>query len=328
MLLTEPPTSVGWAEVEGLRGAAMRLKRADMRNGGGYALRQADAQVKQAKMVLEAPCRPSSKPNLFGERAAAAAWVFNNAAFARHDVGEHLEAYRLWWLAIETVKSANNWPLAARIFGQQSRQHLAIGQPDKALADLSHAIEGDRRKELSGTDLAMLHALRARAYGKLGDEQATLTEIGEADKFMYSKSSPDDAADRPWISHYDVAHHQGDTGAALRALVGHGYRHRSAAIGLYEQALTGTADANERSGILVCGSLVWLHLTDGGVEIERGYTLGHDMLSRVERNGMMSRRVVDRITRMHNILDPARFRGPEADDLREHIVSTLSLIGP
>lgn len=326
-MFAQPPTTVGWTEVEELRAAAIRLKRTDMRDGAGLALRQADERVEQAERVLAANCRPTSRPNLVGERAIAAAWVFNNAAFMHHDLGEHQEAFELWYLALEAMKQANSWSMYGRILGQRGRQHLAIGNPTAAVADLTQAIEGDRHGELTATEMAMLHALRGRAYGAIGDEQSALAEIGIADSFMYAKSSPDDSVDREWFSHYDDAHHNGDTGAALRSLVHHGHRHANAAIGLYEHSLGTTADGNERSRVLVCGSLARLHLTEG--EVERGFTLGHDMLTLVERNGVMSRRVVDRIQRVYNALDPAKkeFATPEAGHLREHTVDTLRSIG-
>ena len=322
-MFTQPPTTVGWTEVEAMRAAATRLKRTDMLSGAGVALQRANEEGELAKTILAAPLAATGM-NLFGERATAAAWLFTNIGFVHHDLGGHMEALSWWGLAEETAKDANDWSLTSRVLGQRARQKMSTGDPHGAIEDLSRAVEGDRREELNATDMAMLHSLLARANGYLGDEQATLAAIAIADNFMHSQSTPDDSAERPWTGHYDVAHHEGDTGAALRSLAHHGYRHGAAAIGLYEHSLRVTLDGNERSRVLVCGSLARLHLTNG--DVDRGIARGHEMLTLMMRNRVLSRRVIDRIDRLDTAVGP--YEGlPAVGHLREHIVEAKRSVG-
>ena len=72
----------------------------------------------------------------------------------------------------------------------------------------------------------MLHTAVARAHGRLGDVQATLRAIGDADDVF---ADADPANDVPWMAYYDHAQHYGDTGHALYELAVHGLYVKDAA---------------------------------------------------------------------------------------------------
>jgi hypothetical protein len=331
MLFIERPTTVGWTQVKEMRTAAATLKLADMRAGGAGELRKATQAAREAEYLLRLPLRPSSQPKNLGiELATAGAWLLTNVAFMLHDAGDHLSAYRVWTDAEDAAKSANNWSVYCRVRGQRARQHLALGQTDKALEDINAAIEGARDGMLTGTDFAMLWALKARVLGRMGHEQETLEAIGIADTYMYDRpvgwAPEDDSRDRPWIGHYNVGHHLGDTAAALKALHqyddgGIGYRHAAGAIGLYERALEVAAPGSERTQVLVATSLARLHVSDG--DQHRGLDYGHQALEIAEVTEMSSRRVTRRFEELIATLEP--YGGPDADALRDRAMQMVAV---
>jgi hypothetical protein len=89
----------------------------------------------------------------------------------------------------------------------------------------------------------MIRSAQARALGKLGRVQETLTAVGQADD-AFARARPAD--DPPWMSYYDQAQHYGDTAHALFDLAIHNVPGTEAAARL-SVAVSGHSDAYARS---------------------------------------------------------------------------------
>jgi len=238
--------SVSPRDIETTRTNAMVVKQLDMTAGGGEAVHQMASASREAQALWRQPCSTS----LAQDRDTAVAWVMNDVAWALHDAGGDGRASVLWHYAAQAARDAHNWSLTTRIYGQIARQRLQMRQPQQCLDLILLAAENDERQMLTATELAMLWALRARAHAAMADAKGTDVAVHNALSYWSKRKRSGDMDDRPWSGHFDEAHLYGDLAAAWSALLDHGARVATNALGDYDHALALQHPNNRRTRVL------------------------------------------------------------------------------
>ncbi|UED86321.1 helix-turn-helix domain-containing protein [Streptomyces profundus] len=252
---TELPKVVRPEDIDQVRAAARDHASWDHRHGGGGILRTAAfGQLAWAKGLLDISCPPRLRSELFTE-VGHLAMVVGASAFDAH---EHDDAASLLDYARQCAEQADNWHLRARALSLRSRQMIWRGSPDQGLTYAEMGlIRADR---LTHRERAMLHNARARALGKLGDRQQTLTAIGRSDDIFGHAREDEDA---PWMAYYDYAQHHGDTGHAAFDIALLPDQSPTLASARLESAIEHHTDAYVRSRALSGTKLATLTMTTG-----------------------------------------------------------------
>ncbi|MEU7164148.1 helix-turn-helix transcriptional regulator [Streptomyces morookaense] len=310
---TEPaqlPDVVRLQDIEQIQDAANVVSGWDNAYGGGGIVRQvATAQLKWASALLECRCPEKIRPQLF----AAAARLGMVVGATDFDAYAHDDARRVFAFAAACAEEAGEWHLRAKIYSFRARQAIWLGDGDTGL---THAELGLARSDrLTATEHAMLHTARARAYAKLGDTEAALKAIGQADD-AFARRDP--AVDPSWMAYYDEAQHQGDTGHALYdlALGGH---HQPTAVERFDTAVKLHTDAYVRSRAMSRTKLAALHMAVG--DPHEAVAMG--VLALEDVGQMRSRRAADGLRELATL--GYRHRAiPEVTELRERIKETIN----
>jgi hypothetical protein len=313
---TDPPGRVGATEIAQIRDAAVAVKRGDMRWGGGFGFDAALVETRRARDLLDARCPSDLRPQLF----VAVGWLAANTGFMAFDLERFRDASRLWTVASACADEAGDHSLQARILGSMARQATWLGHPEDAVDLVDRAIEAGER-HLVPTELAMLWALRARAVAKTGDEAATAQAVARADQWFAARSL-DDAAERPWISHYSHAHHWGDTGMAWAdvavASAGDNVHAVMEAGGRHQAAADGHSVTEARSQALSLIALAELDTRVG--DLDRAVRTGNLALDAAGQ--VSSRRVRTGLVQLKSATEQHVARNDVAD-LRERLTAAL-----
>lgn len=211
---TPVPTVVGTAEVTEVRAAATAFGSWDALYGGGLVREAVTAQLRHCVELLNARCSEHVRIQLF----SAVGYLGHVTGFMAFDAYAHDDARRMFRLALSCAEEARDWHLRAKVLSSMARQAIWCGDPDGGLTFTELALV--RADRLTATERAMLHTARARALAKLGLVQDTARAVGGADdEFSHRRSGNDPA----WMTYYDAAQHNGDTGHALwdTAVAGH-----------------------------------------------------------------------------------------------------------
>jgi tetratricopeptide (TPR) repeat protein len=233
-------------DIEAICQGAVNIKRLDMLAGGAEAAQQMLRVGNDARSMWQRPCPPALRES----RATGVAWAMNNLAWSLHDAGRDGHAGEWWHLAARVARDAHNPSLTARIFGQLARQRLQLGQPQQCLDLTQLALENDSRKMLASTELAMLWALRARAHADMGQATNADDALHRALNYWHQRKRTGEMVDRPWSQHFDEGHLYGDLAAAWRALLEHGARVATNALGAYDHAIALQHPNNRRTRAL------------------------------------------------------------------------------
>lgn len=189
-----------------------------------------------------------------------------------------------------------------------------VGQPD---AGLTYAEKGLVRSDrLTGTEQAMLHTARARAFGKLGRVRECWLAVRDADD-AFAQARPEE--DAPWMAYYDEAQHHGDTAHALFDLAILGGQDPGHAIGRFDVAVKGHTDAYKRSRAISRTKLAALTMATG--DPQEAAVMGNLALDEVGR--LTSRRAADDLRQLGNFA-AKHSRTPDAIELRARIADTVS----
>ncbi|GAA0612151.1 hypothetical protein [Streptomyces crystallinus] len=201
------PEQVLANDVEEVQQAALNLSQWHNLNGGGGLVRQTGTQqLAWASRLLGVACPGALQSELY----CAVAHLGMVTGAVCFDAFAHDDARQAFTFAAACAEAGGNWHLRSKIYSWRARHAIWTGDYDQAVI---HAEVGSVRAErLTPSERAMLAIAGARAYAALGDEQATLRAVGKADE-EFSHTSPD--KEPPWMSYYDHAQHQGDTGHAL-----------------------------------------------------------------------------------------------------------------
>ncbi|MGI8309400.1 XRE family transcriptional regulator [Saccharopolyspora hattusasensis] len=253
---TEPtpvPTVVGTSEVADVRAAAQAFSGWDARYGGGLVREAVAAQLRYSAELLNGRCAPAVRNDLF----SAVGYLAHVTGFMAFDAYAHEDARSMFGFALGCAEEAGDWHLRAKILSSMARQAIWCGDPDTGLTYTELALV--RADRLVATERAMLHTARARALGKLGRIQDTLTAVGLADE-SFDNANPTE--NPPWMAYYDAAQHAGDTGHALWELGVSGQFITEARTRL-ASSVSGHSEAHARSRVISQTKLASLTMVAG-----------------------------------------------------------------
>ncbi|MFE7483402.1 XRE family transcriptional regulator [Streptomyces sp. NPDC057552] len=310
----EPPPVPGQItpkEVRQLLDIAEGLHGWDNAHGGGGLIGQLSTNAMQwATRLLAIDCPPPLRPDFL----AAVARLGLVAGASQFDVYRHDDARLAFKVAVECADEGRHWHLRAKGYSFLARQAIWIGDPDEGLTNAEKGLV--RADRLTASERAMLHAARARAFGKLRNVQETLAAVGAADH-EFGQRRPED--DPPWMAYYDEAQHSGDTAHALFDLaVGVDGHDPEQAGRRFQTAVRGHGPAFTRSKAMSCTKLASLVMVRG--DPREGAALGHKALEL--GGGLTSLRAADDLRELGRFA--ARHpKVPEAVALQERITASL-----
>ena len=301
------------ATIDNINTATDGLRIRDARHGGTH---YRDA-VSGASWVIARPKHSLCPQGLQPALDAAIAWRCSVVGFMAFDLGRHNDAGHYLRTADKHARRAGNWSLLARVLGQHARMFIYQGRPSPALAMLDEAITGGRT-HLSMTEMAMLHALQARGLATAQRKDEADAAAKTANGFMFGGAEPSDAIMRPWISHYNEAHHWGDIASAYSELTRQGHRFAASASGAYGNAV-GCAEYRGRATVLHQLGLARIEVEAG--QLDHGIEAAYSALTVAP--SVQSCRVEDNLLTLAESLSKHPTH-PEAVDLRVAIRDTLA----
>ena len=165
------------------------------------------AQLRYCVELLDARCSEEVRTDLF----SAVGFFAHTAGFMAFDAGVQDDAQRMFRFSLGCAEELGDWHLRAKALSSMGKQAIRYGDPDAALTSIELAMV--RAERLTHTERAILHTLRAHAFGKLGRVQEAARVVGLADEeFSHARPSDDPTAS---VRHYNDTRHAGETGRAL-----------------------------------------------------------------------------------------------------------------
>lgn len=230
--------------------------------GGGPSRHAVIGQLGWAVHQLDMGVPASSA--LLSEWQTASAVLAVEAGWSSHDGGHEQQARGLMALGYRLAAEADDRAIQAYSLSDMAKQAVDIGRPKTGLDMARHGLElADDATPLIRTTL---HALKARAYGRMGDMRAVDREVGLAEQ-EYGRIVPGDYDREPWMYWYNEAELYGETGTAWRALAWHHLDH-----------------AGQRA-VTEAGSRLSLAANGYGTEFARSRALCHLMAAGVYLRG-------------------------------------------
>lgn len=208
-------------DVQHLRATTQMFDAWDHRVGGGLSRHAVNAQLGWAVHQLDVQA-PTS-PTLHSRWRVATALLAGLAGFKNYDAGHEQEARSLFVLGYRLAAEADDRPVQAAALYDMAQQAVYLGRPRTGLDLARHGLE--LSDDASPITRSMLHAMKARAYARLGDSQRLSREIGMAEE-EYAQTRPDDRLDEPWLDYYDATELASDTGTAWHIFAWH-HGHRA-----------------------------------------------------------------------------------------------------
>jgi len=304
------PAEVRPSDIEQVRSAARLFTSWDHTYGGGIVREAVTAQLRWSAELLEVRCPDRLQAELF----AAVGYLSGVCGFMAFDAYAHDDARRMFAFGLSCAEQAGNWHLRAKLLSHMARQAIWCGDPDSGLTHTELALV--RADRLTGTERAMLQTARARALGKLGRVQETLSAVGLADE-AFAGSMPSE--DPPWMAYYDHAQHHGDTGHALFDLAIHAIP-GTEAVPRLDRAVHEHSDAYARSRAISGAKLATLIVATG--DPHEACTVGHRAMD--DAGQLRSRRAADDLRELRRFA--SKHAGiPDITDLRERITQ---FVGP
>jgi transcriptional regulator with XRE-family HTH domain len=181
----------------------------DMRYGGGLASQLAKAVLRWAHPMLDAHSLGEEKGRRLHSIIGA---IAHRAGWAAFDVHAHEAARSLFRLALYTAAQGEDHNLRGHVLADVAAQHNQLGYRRDAL-DIVRLGEGDER--IAPAVRMVLHGVKARTYGCLGDADACRKRI-EAAEEAFTQASTEEAG---WVGRLaNVARLYAITGHALADL--------------------------------------------------------------------------------------------------------------
>lgn len=305
------PASIRPQDVVQVQEVATAISGWDNKFGGGGMVGDVAGRAMQwAAGLLGTGCPEHLRPDLLAA-VSRLGIVVGASAF---DAYNHAYAAATFLFAADRAEEAGDWHLRAKAYSYLARQSVWLGKPDDGL---THAEKGLVRSDrLTATERAMLHAARARAFGKMGNVRDCMAAVGEADE-AFSHARPAD--DPPWMAYYDEAQHNGDTAHGLFDLVILADQDPGRAARRFDTAVKGHSDAYKRSRAISRTKLAALIMAKG--DPRQAAAIGHEALDEVGR--LTSRRAADDLRQL-GAFAAKHNKVVEAIALQERIVATVS----
>lgn len=305
------PANVNPGHVDQVLAAATAISGMDNELGGGGMVRDVAGRAMQwSAGLLQVQCPEHLRTELFASVSRLGIVVGASAFDAYH----HDDATQTFRFAADCAEEAGDWHLRAKTYSFLARQAVWIGAPDDGLTYAEKGLV--RADRLSATEQAMLHAARARAFGKMGNVRDTMAAVGAADE-AFARARP--AEEAPWMAYYDEAQHNGDTAHALFDLAILAGQDPGRAARRFGTAVKGHTDAYKRSRAISRTKLASLIMAKG--DPRQAAALGHEALDEVGR--LTSRRAADDLRQLGRFASKHQ-TVQEALGLRDRIAATVS----
>ncbi|MGH3565480.1 MAG: hypothetical protein ACRDRH_05510 [Pseudonocardia sp.] len=289
--------------------------------GGGLSRHAMIGQLGWAVHQLDVGVPASSE--LRRQWQSASAHLAGVVGFNSHDCGHEQQGRGLMVLGYRLGAEADNRAMQADALSWMAKQAVHIGRPQTGLELARHGLA--LADDATPITRAIMHALKARAYGRMGDLRGMEREIGLAEQ-EYAQIVPDDREREPWMSYFDEAELYGATGGAWHLLAWHHPGHgaqgqravREAGSRLSLAAESYGADfARSRALCILAAAGVYLRVRDpdAAVAVSKGEPLG------VRTNGIRSVRVEGYAMDLKKVARPFTRRS----DVRE-MVDSLDVV--
>ncbi|WP_407547786.1 helix-turn-helix transcriptional regulator [Streptomyces sp. Pv4-95] len=170
-----------------------------------HAIRLMDAQLATVTDLLTS----ASYTAPLGRRLhLLAASLATTCGWYRFDQGRHYAAGKMWTGALHAATAAGDKEFGAGVLSDFGYQSLWTGRPKAAVDHLGLALSGTQHP----TARALLHLRRSRAYAALGDRDATLAGLTDAEHALDEAEGTTAPAWCAWMSRADL---EVDSGQAL-----------------------------------------------------------------------------------------------------------------
>jgi len=301
------PAEVRPGDIEQVRSAARLFTGWSHAYGGGIVREAVIAQLRWSAELLEASCPERLRPELF----SAVGDLSGVAGFMAFDAYAHDDANRMFVFGLSCAEEAGDWHLRARLLTNMARQATWCDDPETGLTRTELALV--RPDRLAASELAWVHAGRARALARLGRVQEAHRAILQADEAFGNRNISEDP---PWMAFYTGAEHAGDTGLSLYEIGLHGTVVTDPGIRL-RAAVAGHSNGYVRSRAMG-GVVLATHLVANGDPYE-GIAMGNQALD--DAQGLRSRRVTDQLRSLrqassqHETIQDARELGGRITEL-------------
>lgn len=214
--LVPVPRQATAADAEQLDGLVSYLEQFDHTAGGGSAARtMAFAQLDTALRCLHDAAMTMAVRARWMQVAARLARL---CGFSSADGGHQADAERAFATALSIAREAGDVDGWLNIVCGMARRSLQIGDLRRAMDLIAQAEAGQPPRSAIAT--SMLHAVRARVFGAVGDSTRALDAVARADEHFAAGPSDDDP---PWLWYYDEPQLLGDTGHGLYPLAMQGH---------------------------------------------------------------------------------------------------------
>ncbi|MGH8877915.1 MAG: helix-turn-helix domain-containing protein, partial [Stackebrandtia sp.] len=194
----DSPRRVGIADVERIEATTQALRDWNYRwGGGGISL---DAVVAQLRWAI-ATTKTAASGSVHRRLLVATADLANLGAWTSYDVERHEDARRLWMVALDAAKEADNPDLGGTILRLLAHQALHLQRPHEALrlVRLAFATATDPKHEAPESALSELSAYEAWSHAATGNQRLCERALGRAEDHF--DGSRDDNAP-PWRKHF------------------------------------------------------------------------------------------------------------------------------
>lgn len=208
----QPPRRVGLADVVRVEATTAAFRDWDNRWGGGLSMAAVVGQLQW--LIATSRSAVVASDTVRRRLLVATADLANLGAWINYDVEQHDEARRLWMIALDASREADNVDLVSDILRELAHQALHLKRPREALAlvRLSYATAADPQHDAPELALSEISAYEAWCHAAAGNLQACQRAIGNAEDH-FGNAQGEAAA--PWLAHFDETE--------LHALRGHTY---------------------------------------------------------------------------------------------------------
>jgi len=213
----------------------------------------------------------------------------------------------------------------ARVQQCRARRLLWLGFPTEATKAVDRVLDSDRLPDLNDTEKGALWGFMSRCLAGVGDTDHARRAIDRADRHM-AAHDPGHGQEHPWWGHYDMGHHWGDTGAALRVLAQQA-QGRETLGGQSAARLKAAAEDHGKAAVLrsqamAAVGLAYTDMTLGDVRFAA--VEGDAVLDLVTGQHVRSGRVFAEVGRLRDEAAKYRARVPECADLVDHCNTVLA----
>ncbi|MEY9935718.1 hypothetical protein [Streptacidiphilus sp. MAP5-3] len=201
-------------ELDLLESTVVMFRQWDAQNGGGLRRKAVVGQLHEVCDLLQESYSPQTTKRLFQTTAQLA----HLAGWMSYDVGMHPSAQKYYVLALHAAKEAGDRPFGGLVLTDMCRQMIHLNRPNDAL-ELIHLAQYGSRDTATSRQLALMHAMEARAYANLGEPNKCYRAARHAEDAFDDAGAKDVAPD--WLNFFSEAELHAENGHSYRDLCYH-----------------------------------------------------------------------------------------------------------